>query len=111
MSRRLAATLAAVVILGAAVGIAFTLPSHAYQTAATGVHLAGPTPPTLHTSCRTVGAFAHVSSPWQVERRWPLRIGIFGVGIVLALVLLAATQGANTGRVRPVELADDVRVE
>jgi len=101
MGRRLALTLAVVVILSVAGGIAFTFPSHAYQTAPTSVDLAGPTPSALHTSCMMVGAFAHVSSPWQVDRRWPVRIGIFGAGIVLALVLLGATKAADTRRVRP----------
>lgn len=87
MSRRLVLTLAAVVILGAAAGVAFTYPSHAYQTAATTVDLAGPTPSALHTYCMTVGAFAQIPPPWHVERGWLLRIGILGAGIAVALVL------------------------
>jgi hypothetical protein len=100
MSRRLVLTLAAVVILGAAAGIAFTYPSHAYQTAATTVDLAGPTPSALHTYCMNVGAFAPVSPPWHVERWWPLRIGILGAGIALALVLRRLRDPTRLGAVR-----------
>ena len=63
----------------ALVGIASAYPSHAYQTAATSGELA-----TVHTYCMTVGSFATVSPPWQVERRWPIRIGTVGAGIVSA---------------------------
>jgi hypothetical protein len=96
MGHWLALTLAAVVVLSAAVGIAFAYPSHAYQTAAMSGELAS-----VHTYCMTVGSFASVSPPWQVERWWPLRIGIFGAGVVLALVLLKAAKGAYTGRPKP----------
>jgi hypothetical protein len=97
MGRWLALTFAAVVIMSAAVGIASAYPSHAYQTAATSGELAK-----VHTYCMTVGSLASVSPPWQVERRWPLRIGILGAGIVSAFVLLIAARGAYTRRLRPV---------
>jgi hypothetical protein len=96
MVRELALTFAAVAILSAAVGIAFAYPSHAYQTAATSGELA-----TVHTYCMTVGSFASVSPPWKVERRWPLRIGTLGAGIVLALGLLTTAKGAHTRRLKP----------
>ena len=96
MGRWRALTFAAVVILSAAVGIAVAYPSHAYQTAATSGELAS-----VHTYCMTVGSFASVSPPWQVERWWPLRIGILGVGVVLALVFLKAAKGTCTGRPKP----------
>src|SRR5437867_3907979 len=92
-----ALTLAALVILSAAVGIASAYPSHAYQTAATSGELA-----TVHTYCMTVGSFATVSPPWQVERRWPVRIGTVGAGIVSALVLLTAAKGAKARRLKRV---------
>jgi hypothetical protein len=85
------------VILSAAVGTAFAYPSHAYQTAATSGELA-----TVHPYGMTVGSFARVSPPWQVERWWPLRIGILGAGIVLALGVLAAAKRAKAGRLKPV---------
>jgi hypothetical protein len=90
-------TFVAVVILGAAVGIASAYPSHAYQTAATSGELA-----TVHTYCMTVGSFEGVSPDWQVERRWPLRIGTLGVGIALALGLLTAAKHAYARRLEPV---------
>jgi hypothetical protein len=97
MGHWLPLTLAAVVILSGAVGTAFAYPSHAYQTAATSGELA-----TVHTYCMTVGSFASVSPPWQVERWWPLRIGILGAGIVLGLGLLTAAKRAKAGRLKPV---------
>jgi hypothetical protein len=93
----LALTLAAVVILSAAAGTAFAYPSHAYQTAGTSGELA-----TVHTYCMAVDSFASVSPPWQVERRWPLRIGVLGGGIVLALGLLTAAKGVYARRLKPV---------
>ena len=98
MDHWLALTLAAVVILSTAVGIASAYPSHAYRTAATSGELA-----TVHTYCMTVGSFASVSPPWQVERRWPLRIGILGAGSVLALGLLMSAKGAKACRLKPVQ--------
>jgi amino acid transporter len=91
-----ALTFAAVVILGAALGIASAYPSHAYQTAATSGELAS-----VHTYCMTVGSFASVSPPWQIERRWPLRIGILGTGILSAFVLFKAAKGSYRGRLKP----------
>ncbi len=96
MGRWLALTFAAVVILSMAIGIASAYPSHAYQTAGTSGELAA-----VHTYCMTVGSFTSVSPPWQVERRWPLRAGILGAGIVVALGLLTAAKGAYTGRLKP----------
>jgi hypothetical protein len=97
MGHGLALTLAAVVILSGAMVTAVAYPSHAYQTAATSGELA-----TVHTYCRTVGSFASVSPPWQVERWWPLRIGILAAGTVLALGLLTAAKRAKAGRLKPV---------
>jgi hypothetical protein len=97
MGHWLALTLAAVVILSAAAGTAFAYPSHAYQTAATSGELA-----TVHTYCMMVGSFASVSPPWQIERRWPLRIGVLGAGIVLAVGLLTAAKRAYKRRLKPI---------
>jgi amino acid transporter len=97
MGHWLALTLAAVVILSAAAGTAFAYPSHAYQTAATSGELA-----TVHTYCMTVGSFASVSPPWRIERRWPLRIGVLGAGIVLAVGLLTAAKRAYKRRLKPI---------
>jgi hypothetical protein len=102
MSRRLVLTLAAVAILGVTGGVAFAYTSHAYQTAATSQELA--TPSTAHTYCMTVAAFAPVATPWQIERRWPLRLGILGGGFALAVVSLAArSKREDTSPVRPPE--------
>jgi hypothetical protein len=97
MGRCLALTFAAAVILSAAVGIAAAYPSHAYQTAATSGERAA-----VHTYCMTVGSFTAVAPPWQVERRWPLRAGVLGAGIVLALGLLTVAKGAYKKRLKPV---------
>jgi hypothetical protein len=97
MSRELVMTIAAVVILSAAIGFAVAYPSHAYQTAATSGELA-----TVHTYCMAVGGFEDVSPPWQVERWWPLRIGTVGAGALVALGLLSVAAGRYTRRLRPV---------
>jgi hypothetical protein len=52
------AVVLAVVIFGAAIGIAAAYPSHAYRTAATSGDLA-----TVHTYRETVGSFEGVSQP------------------------------------------------
>jgi hypothetical protein len=95
MGRELVMAVAAIVILSAAIGFAFAYPSHAYQTAATSGELA-----TVHTYCMAVGGFESVSPPWHVERRWAVRIGTVGAGLVVALGLLSAAAGTYTRRFR-----------
>jgi hypothetical protein len=92
VSRELALVAIAVVIVAAAIGVAVAYPSHAYQTA---------TPMSAaHTYCSTVRAFEEVSTPWKVDRRWPLRAGTLGAGLVLGLGSLAAASALHTRRQR-----------
>jgi hypothetical protein len=95
MSREIVMAIAAVVILGSAIGIAVAYPSHAYRTAGTSGELA-----TVHVYCEEVGAFMGVSAPLQIERRWPQRISTLGAGLVVALGLLTAARAMRARRTR-----------
>jgi hypothetical protein len=88
----LALVIVAVVIFAAAIGVATAYPSHAYQTA---------TPvSTAHTYCSTVRSFEAVSTPWKVDRRWPMRAGILGAGMVVGLGSLTAARVLHTRQQR-----------
>jgi hypothetical protein len=92
MSRELALVVIAIVFVATSIGAATAYPSHAYQTA---------TPMSVaHTYCSTVRAFEAVSSPWKVDRRWSVRAGILGAGLVLGIGSLAAARALNTSRQR-----------
>jgi hypothetical protein len=92
VGRELALVIVAVIIFTATIGVATAYPSHAYQTA---------TPiSSVHTYCSTVGAFEGVSTRWKVDRRWPMRAGALGAGLVLGLGSLAAARVSYTRRQR-----------
>ena len=82
----------AVIIFAVSIGVATAYPSHAYQTVT-------PTS-SVHTYCSTVRSFERVSTPWRVDRRWPMRASTLGAGLVLGLGSLAAARASYRRRQR-----------